>query len=158
MEFQSTHPSRGATLQTSIQKLVGLISIHAPLTGCDFQSCREINRYLYFNPRTPHGVRLQIYANFPIESPFICKFFIISKSINTYTSRKVTIMSIILVRKPQGFYVHLPFAPFLNHQNAFSFITFFGSEMLYFCLIIISQIVKPETILFFVNQRQKFIL
>ena len=137
------------------------ISIHAPLTGCDIfanplflPACHFNPRTphgvrhhgiknhngicAHFNPRTPHGVRLQINANFPIESPFICKFFIISKSINTYTSRKVTILSIILVRKPQGFYVHLPFAPFLNHQNAFSFITFFGSEMLYFCLIIIS--------------------
>ena len=36
------------------------ISIHAPLTGCD-QICVDIFvRKDYFNPRTPHGVRLAL--------------------------------------------------------------------------------------------------
>ena len=35
-QFQSTHPSRGATLRISVQSQDILsISIHAPLTGCD---------------------------------------------------------------------------------------------------------------------------
>ncbi len=35
------------------------ISIHAPLTGCDAQ-CHHLRSFCcYFNPRTPHGVRLQ---------------------------------------------------------------------------------------------------
>ncbi len=103
--FQSTHPSRGATKRLSYRiitlsdfnprtphgvrqfvtkcpKTVIFISIHAPLTGCDdsrlevcamrivFQSthpsrgatsaaglCMII--MMYFNPRTPHGVRHQ---------------------------------------------------------------------------------------------------
>ena len=34
-EFQSTHPSRGATFETRCMADSWLISIHAPLTGCD---------------------------------------------------------------------------------------------------------------------------
>ena len=33
--FQSTHPSRGATMDTQVIRLVVSISIHAPLAGCD---------------------------------------------------------------------------------------------------------------------------
>ena len=34
-EFQSTHPSRGATVQSSQRKHRHFISIHAPREGCD---------------------------------------------------------------------------------------------------------------------------
>ena len=77
--FQSTHPSRGATiarfspsalLPVSIHApLAGcdkgaicwteytLVSIHAPLAGCDYREsvCGAFDRR--FNPRTPRGVR-----------------------------------------------------------------------------------------------------
>ena len=79
-KFQSTHPSRGATRFSapkaavssisihapltgcdgvkSIYRLVSTsISIHAPLTGCDLEIQRPVKMPLYFNPRTPHGVR-----------------------------------------------------------------------------------------------------
>ena len=35
IEFQSTHPLRGATPKEGLNELVILISIHAPLAGCD---------------------------------------------------------------------------------------------------------------------------
>ena len=56
--FQSTHPSRGATLQIRTINVEIAISIHAPLTGCDDGGgiCAERGGG-YFNPRTPHGVR-----------------------------------------------------------------------------------------------------
>ena len=79
-EFQSTHPLRGATLVFFHFVREKNISIHAPLAGCDAVH-REIERdrqisihaplagcdicrvslavlILYFNPRTPCGVRL----------------------------------------------------------------------------------------------------
>ena len=38
-----------------------LISIHAPLTGCDFSPFSRSGTFSWnFNPRTPHGVRLAI--------------------------------------------------------------------------------------------------
>ena len=40
------------------------ISIHAPLTGCDLVGSKRSTPRKYFNPRTPHGVRL------PFLSPF----------------------------------------------------------------------------------------
>ena len=56
-KFQSTHPSRGATLLCVVHVAIHRVSIHAPLAGCDvlrFVRCRFIVR---FNPRTPRGVR-----------------------------------------------------------------------------------------------------
>ena len=56
--FQSTHPLRGATGRDVPGSGVGaLISIHAPLAGCD-GLCPDLRpAELYFNPRTPCGVR-----------------------------------------------------------------------------------------------------
>ena len=55
--FQSTHPSRGSTvmLYKNIQRFI--ISIHAPLTGCDEGPRSAASWPTNFNPRTPHGVR-----------------------------------------------------------------------------------------------------
>ena len=78
--FQSTHPLRGATTRSSPVPSIRVISIHAPLAGCDcflrlcswtqssFQSthplrgatCRPSHSQTPqwdFNPRTPCGVR-----------------------------------------------------------------------------------------------------
>ena len=39
--FQSTHPSRGATVQIDIPLAPLLVSIHAPLAGCDCSCVRQ---------------------------------------------------------------------------------------------------------------------
>ena len=57
--FQSTHPLRDATPDVVRQKAKRLISIHAPLAGCDFVSACPVVPPLDFNPRTPCGGRLQ---------------------------------------------------------------------------------------------------
>ena len=81
--FQSTHPLRDATMSYCIGIYVKVISIHAPLTGCDnkyfckrksispisihapltgcdvvAESVQFINTN--FNPRTPYGMRLSL--------------------------------------------------------------------------------------------------
>ena len=55
--FQSTHPLRGATLHGQGKRNAGNISIHAPLAGCDFCRLPLSHHLIYFNPRTPCGVR-----------------------------------------------------------------------------------------------------
>ena len=56
--FQSTHPLRDATYAFRSHYLLLIISIHAPLTGCD-RTYDTLNYSLqYFNPRTPYGMRL----------------------------------------------------------------------------------------------------
>ena len=55
--FQPTHPSRGATATRSQLKLQHIISTHAPLAGCDRSSLVCPLICVYFNPRTPRGVR-----------------------------------------------------------------------------------------------------
>ena len=78
--FQSTHPLRGATIRLVNRIIRFAISIHAPLAGCDKCICRNQHLHvpfqsthplrgattpnlttkgelLYFNPRTPCGVR-----------------------------------------------------------------------------------------------------
>ena len=57
MEFQSTHPLRGATMLFCCTDDVRNISIHAPLAGCDVQQIAHTVDLLDFNPRTPCGVR-----------------------------------------------------------------------------------------------------
>ena len=55
--FQSTHPLRGATTRLPKELLVYPISIHAPLAGCDPEPEHIGKPLVYFNPRTPCGVR-----------------------------------------------------------------------------------------------------
>ena len=55
--FQSTHPSRGATVATGEDEAEAGISIHAPLAGCDRPLAARKAITHYFNPRTPRGVR-----------------------------------------------------------------------------------------------------
>ena len=57
--FQSTHPSWGATFKTFVAVINRLISIHAPLVGCDRAAVAVGRAVRYFNPRTPRGVRLK---------------------------------------------------------------------------------------------------
>ena len=65
--FQSTHPLRGAT-QSFSHSLGGVgISIYAPLAGCDKKLENTGQTVIYFNLRTPCGVRLEI-------APFIEEF------------------------------------------------------------------------------------
>ena len=57
--FQSTHPARGATGPVDGQRVLLLISIHAPREGCDHDFPLQGWLPGHFNPRTPRGVRLK---------------------------------------------------------------------------------------------------
>ncbi len=108
VSFQSTHPLRGATqrldaradlIQISIHApLAGCdlrdfardghvsISIHAPLAGCDRTLFDAHSDHVYFNPRTPCGVRLDdtrqklLNAHFNPRTPCGVRPFITSLS------------------------------------------------------------------------------
>ena len=56
--FQSTHPSWGATPHKVKESCPLLISIHAPIVGCDWFTWKVCHQIDYFNPRTHRGVRL----------------------------------------------------------------------------------------------------
>ena len=58
--FQSTLPARGATFVAVFRERGDLISIHAPRTGSDQSATRRAGAGAYFNPRSPHGERLDI--------------------------------------------------------------------------------------------------
>ena len=60
--FQSTLPSQGATGLETGEYIVKQISIHAPLTGSDGHEVQMVWRRSYFNPRSPHRERQQIYT------------------------------------------------------------------------------------------------
>ena len=57
-QFQSTHPARGATSSFTQVNFTSGISIHAPREGCDNYLYLFLSCLVYFNPRTPRGVRL----------------------------------------------------------------------------------------------------
>ena len=67
--FQSTHPLRGATGKNYQSFYWCTISIHAPLAGCDWPLVSGFSCGGYFNPRTPCGVR-------PVDSAFISRIAI----------------------------------------------------------------------------------
>ncbi len=55
--FQSTLPTRGATIRAGVDYFFGKVSIHAPHTGSDRSiAIRWLSR-ISFNPRSPHGER-----------------------------------------------------------------------------------------------------
>ena len=58
LEFQSTLPARGATVEELRDLLDCAISIHAPRTGSDRGRRGIPPRPRHFNPRSPHGERL----------------------------------------------------------------------------------------------------
>ena len=57
IEFQSTHPVRGATGAALLAQAEAAISIHAPRAGCDISLPSGSAPPSNFNPRTPCGVR-----------------------------------------------------------------------------------------------------
>ena len=59
LQFQSTHPVRGATGSARRRQVRSGISIHAPRAGCDNAWRYITRRQTDFNPRTPCGVRLR---------------------------------------------------------------------------------------------------
>ena len=68
--FQSTHPLRGATPRRTANRSGFPISIHAPLAGCDSSMLRSRYLKLYFNPRTPCGVRRLKSSGVPLPKLF----------------------------------------------------------------------------------------
>ena len=56
--FQSTHPSRSATVVKIRDCECFSVSIHAPLAECDASQSAAETAKTGFNPRTPRGVRL----------------------------------------------------------------------------------------------------
>ena len=57
LQFQSTHPSWGATVEVIQDTLFHQISIHAPIVGCDNVVREGRITEVNFNPRTHRGVR-----------------------------------------------------------------------------------------------------
>ena len=58
IEFQFTHPGRGATTVSVSSDLIHSVSIHAPREGCDSRDPMLVVLSAGFNSRTPGGVRL----------------------------------------------------------------------------------------------------
>ena len=80
-EFQSTHPSRGATDIPFRRQMPPRVSIHAPLAGCDMEDRLFLNPVASFNPRTPRGVR----------PSFVSQFLSVSLFQSTHPSRGATL-------------------------------------------------------------------
>ena len=57
--FQPTLPARGATPAGGAVRASACISTHAPRTGSDSATKRRQRPHKHFNPRSPHGERLE---------------------------------------------------------------------------------------------------
>ena len=71
-KFQSTHPVWGATCLDARLRRGQDISIHAPRVGCDCRAQQNQGFVEYFNPRTPCGVRQQIYTRYEVNRCVPC--------------------------------------------------------------------------------------
>ena len=58
VQFQSTLPVRGATVNLTTVVAIAVISIHAPRAGSDITSPQTMDATGNFNPRSPCGERL----------------------------------------------------------------------------------------------------
>ena len=72
VEFQFTHPGRGATGLSLFYELQDDVSIHAPREGCDRVAERIYSVSSRFNSRTPGGVRLKQMT--PLEVQLLFQF------------------------------------------------------------------------------------
>ena len=97
--FQSTHPLRGATRRSGGDRVLPLISIHAPLAGCDLQVRQGLPAFRDFNPRTPCGVRLE--TRMRVSKPI--------KFQSTHPLRGATITR-TPARRGHGISIHAPLA------------------------------------------------
>ena len=70
VEFQSTHPMRGATRVRLYRGFCVYISIHAPHAGCETNRKKFFFCNCHFNPRTPCGVRL-LHVHFTVNTALI---------------------------------------------------------------------------------------
>ena len=68
--FQSTLPARGATVSRYSRRILTTISIHAPRTGSDWKDAKKLAKNLNFNPRSPHGERLDSVGGHKYSKPF----------------------------------------------------------------------------------------
>ena len=64
-------PLTGCDVLSGYNNRLYNISIHAPLTGCDRQRTPARSPNRYFNPRTPDGVRRDGYIVSNLERSFI---------------------------------------------------------------------------------------
>ena len=97
--FQSTHPLRGATRRSGGDRVLPLISLHAPLAGCDLQARQGLPAFRDFNPRTPCGVRLE--TRMRVSKPI--------KFQSTHPLRGATITR-TPARRGHGISIHAPLA------------------------------------------------
>ena len=61
---------RGATTYSPLESIAGMISIHAPHAGSDFQSGLQMTFGEDFNPRSPCGERLSAAVSKVVSSKF----------------------------------------------------------------------------------------
>ena len=69
-KFQPTLPARGATGQRELRNQARSISTHAPRTGSDRMDKSGCRCFCDFNPRSPHGERLQAFQKFQLINYF----------------------------------------------------------------------------------------
>ena len=164
-------------------KQTGNISIHPPHAGRDLKHIVSKLDKLNFNPPSPCGEGLFltsssfVFVDFNPPSPcgegqhkftkYIWKLMHISqnKPLTEEHTAKYSKFSPILwrilqfsfMRTYRGISVCFPFAS-LNNQHPLRLIGRFRTEMLNFCLIAVSQIVKSQTVLLLIHDPTQLML
>lgn len=132
-----------------------IISIHVPAKGTTGQKPVSSVSLTLFQSTFPRRERRQnkqfppsIFRDFHlnIRTPCLhCALF------SLFHLQTYSFCAFFLVRISQHFYVCLSSAPQLHNKNSIHRNSSVYTNMFYFCFILISQIIKSQTIYFFIN-------
>ena len=137
------------------------ISIHPPHAGRDWRSRSASSLTANFNPPSPCGEGqhkftkyiwklMHISQNKPLTEEHTAKY-------SKFSPILWRILQFSFMRTYRGISVCFPFAS-LNNQHPLRLIGRFRTEMLNFCLIAVSQIVKSQTVLLLIHDPTQLML
>ena len=160
--FQSTLPMRGGTRRCSrLDLLHEAFQSTLPMRGGTLSIKCSDWRTKYFNPPSPCGEGqhkftkyiwklMHISQNKPLTEEHTAKY-------SKFSPILWRILQFSFMRTYRGISVCFPFAS-LNNQHPLRLIGRFRTEMLNFCLIAVSQIVKSQTVLLLIHDPTQLML
>ena len=161
MQFQSTLPMRGGTAGLGAGDASWDISIHPPHAGRDARRRRKSAPAADFNPPSPCGEGQHKFTKYIWKLMHISQNKPLTEEHTAKHSKFSPILWRILqfsfMRTYRGISVCFPFAS-LNNQHPLRLIGRFRTEMLNFCLIAVSQIVKSQTVLLLIHDPTQLML
>ena len=159
--FQSTLPMRGGTKMCPIWTRGTGFQSTLPMRGGTYGGTKTLSAAKNFNPPSPCGEGQHKFTKYIWKLMHISQNKPLTEEHTAKHSKFSPILWRILqfsfMRTYRGISVCFPFAS-LNNQHPLRLIGRFRTEMLNFCLIAVSQIVKSQTVLLLIHDPTQLML